>query len=543
MADNSASVLVVGLDGGTFGVLGPMMRKGILPNLARVADRGIQAELRSTIPPVTAPAWSSFMTGKNPGKHGLFGWQRPITAEYQRTWADARYIRADKLWHIIGRQGKKVGVVNVPMTYPPEQVNGFLISGMLTPSSSTNFVYPAELAAQLDALGYIVDLQILRLDRDVKSVRGKVSLLADLREVVVRRERALDELWAAGLSDFSMVVFETPDRIQHYMWDSLQHVLSGSDPEESGQVERGIVECYKEIDRAIGLLLQKGGEDSTIFVISDHGFSQLRTTVHVNDWLADLGFLAYRGGKKAVRMWARRPINLVQRCIPRAWLHRGRTAFDVLEVIDWPRTKAYLRASTDNGICINLLGREPHGIVQAGREYDALREEIKTLLTDLKDPCDGKPVMKEVLLREELYHGPYVAEAPDIVFESNEGYAASSDLSRGAVLQDVSGEGRGDHSPEGVLIAAGPQIRSGQGMTSAALIDLAPTILFALGLSIPRDMDGDVLREMFEPSFLDKSRVNYCESTPQDRAAPYERVFSLDEGDEIEDRLRGLGYL
>ena len=543
MSDESTNVLVVGIDGGTFRVLLPMMQRGLLPNLTGLAEGGVQGQLASTVPPTTAPAWTSFMTGKNPGKHGLFGWQRPIVTEYRKDWVHAGLIRGEKLWHIIGRQGGQVGVINVPMTYPPETVNGFLVSGMLTPSSSKDFVYPPELRDPLDALGYIVDLHIREFERDVKNEKALLDLLADLREVILKREKALVHLWGEGLSDFSMVVFVEPDRIQHYMWGYLTSALSGSGLTEHGEIKRRILECYKEIDRIVGWLLGKAGDDTTVFVISDHGFCGVRRMVHINDWLADLGFLVYRTGKKAIRMWARRPINALKRGIPRAVMYGGRRTFDVLQIVDWSRTKVYLRAFTENAFCINLRGREPQGIVEPGAEYEGLRREIRRLLTDMKDPGDGRPVMKNVWLREELYHGPYLAQAPDVLFELNEGYAASSEPSRGAFLQDASGNGRGDHAPEGMLIAAGAGVKKGEAITGAALIDLAPTILFALGMDIPSDMDGNVLLDVFEPDFLEKRTIRYSASAWDDRADLPKEVYSIEEEADIRAKLQGLGYL
>jgi predicted AlkP superfamily phosphohydrolase/phosphomutase len=327
------------------------------------------------------------------------------------------------------------------------------------------------------------------------------------------------------------------------MWGYLERALNGSELIENGEIGSRILECYKEIDRVIGGLLDKAGEDTTVFVISDHGFCGVRRMVHVNDWLAGLGFLTYQTGKKAIRVWARRPMNALKRVIPRAVMSRGRRTFDVLRVVDWSRTKVYLRAFTENALCINLRGREPQGIVEPGAEYEDLRQEMKRLLENMKGPGEGRPVMKHVWLREELYHGPCLAQAPDLLFELNEGYAASSEPSRSAFVQDVSDSVIGDHAPEGILIAAGAGVKKGETVAGAALIDLAPTILFALGMDIPSDMDGKVLQDLFEPDFLEKRSIRYSASIWGDQADLPEEVYSIDEEADVRAKLQGLGYL
>jgi predicted AlkP superfamily phosphohydrolase/phosphomutase len=135
-------VIVIGLDGATLDLILPWVQKGLLPNFQRIIKKGIWGHLTSTIPPFTAPAWTSFMTGKNPGKHGIYDFMVREPGTYTSSSVNASFCDADSLWRIIGSEGKKVGVINVPMTYPPEEVNGFLISGMLTPSNTDTFSHP-----------------------------------------------------------------------------------------------------------------------------------------------------------------------------------------------------------------------------------------------------------------------------------------------------------------------------------------------------------------------------------------------------------------
>ena len=194
-------VFAVGLDGATLDLIRPWVEEGKLPTFARIMREGSYGPLRSTIPPVTGPAWVSFMTGKNPGKHGIGDFLQRIAGEYRRTPVDSRSIKAEPFWATAGRRGKKVGILNVPVTYPPYEVNGFLVSGLLTPRSKEGFSYPEGLARELDQAvgGYRVNL-------DQFYVKGRADrFLDDVRALVDTRTRAAQYLMSKYEWDFMMV--------------------------------------------------------------------------------------------------------------------------------------------------------------------------------------------------------------------------------------------------------------------------------------------------------------------------------------------------
>jgi predicted AlkP superfamily phosphohydrolase/phosphomutase len=542
MSQKAAGALVIGLDGGTFRLLNPLMERGLLPNLAMLVENGTWGELHSTVPPVTAPAWSSFMTGKNPGKHRLFGWQEPMAEAGERSWANSHSIRGEKLWHAVGRQGRRVGVLNVPMTYPPEEVSGFLVSGMLTPSVESEFTYPPELGARLRELEYVIEVYNRSQGINTDSQEALLRFIDDLEKALLSRETAINVLWPQRLDDFSMVVFETPDRIQHFLWGRLEQALMGSRPQRQGELAARAVDLYWKIDAIVGQLLAKLDDNSFVFVVSDHGFCPLHTYLHLNNWLESEGLLTY-AGRMALRRRAKGLLSGAKRVLPRRALDRGRQALGAAKLIDWSRTKAYRGHPSESAVFINLRGREPQGVVEPGAEYERLRRQIKNDLVQLRDPRNGSRVVERVLLREEVYAGPYVGEAPDLLLEMTESYHVGFDRSGPDILEDAKTKGLGAHARTGILIAWGPGVRKGGNIDGASIVDVAPTALYAMGLAVPDDVDGKVIRGLFEPGFVDQNAVRYEQSSQNDAQDTIQDTFSGEEAREIQKRLEGLGYL
>jgi predicted AlkP superfamily phosphohydrolase/phosphomutase len=567
-SSHGEKVLVIGLDGASFNVLRPMIGKGILPNLAELIQGGVSGELESTLPPTTAPAWGSFMTGKNPGKHGLFDWRKPFDKSLQRVTINATHIRSKKLWNIIGACGKKVGVVNVPLTYPPEEVKGYLVSGMLTPSLDSDFTYPSDLKQQLrEAVGeYVIDVDVtlIRAKRDIE------GFLREFQKATLKREEVVNYLFSKQRFDFFMVVFIMPDRIQHLLWDyvSDRPLTIGIDRAEFQKRHDKVWECYRMLDEVIGRLLEKVDRDTTVFILSDHGFGRVDKLIHVNEWLAAEGFLEYKSSKKrrdlmrslllparellpeATRLKVNAVLTslpsirsvrqLLQKCPQNRFLQEGP---DIVGSIDWEKTKAYSGFQSGNAIFINVRGREPYGVVQMGQEYEDLKRLLKENLTQLTDH-EGIRVMKKVYLREEIYDGSHVNEAPDIIFELNDGYMATPSSSGREIISDASESGLSWHTKNGILIANGMNMKQGEEIHGASIIDLAPTILYAMGLPIPADMDGRVLSDLFVPSFLEENPLHYVrDDSEEDLFRDDQSVFSEEDERKVEERLRGLGYI
>lgn len=543
-SQSPASVLVIGLDGATWDLLNPMMAAGWMPNLARLAAEGTSAALRSTLPPLTAPAWSSFMTGLNPGRHGVFAFQRALNRDLERTFVNATAIQAPLLWERLSNHGLRVGVLNVPLTYPVRPVNGWLVSGMMTPSEESDFTYPADLAAVLRSRRYVIDLRVLKQERDYRAPEQRLALVNDLRRTLEDRQAALEETLLPLGGDFIMVVYETPDRLQHWTWRYLDDLLSLSGPRtfERTPIHDAVEAAYRAVDAALGRTLARAaGPQTRVFMLSDHGFGFRHTRVHVDQWLANQGWLTYASGKADVRKQLKQYMGWVKRFLPRGLLLRGRRAFAVNRIIDWAHTQAYSGVASEYAIYINRRDREPYGSV-TDADVAALRREIKARLLELVDPRQGQRVARAVYDREEFYQGPFTDQAPDIVYELAPGYEPTSEVSAGRIFSDVTAEGEGMHQPDGIFLAWGPDIAAQRLGPGLGLADLTPTILYSLGLPVPQGLDGRVMREIFTAAYQAEHPINLGAET-EAAIEPRQQVYSAGDEALIAEKLRNLGYL
>ncbi|MFC2030731.1 alkaline phosphatase family protein [Chloroflexota bacterium] len=548
-------VIVLGLDGATYDVLLPRVERGQMPNLAALLNSGVWGGLRSTIPPFSAQAWASMVTGKNPGKHGVVDfWERSRgeAPDDRRNFVSSRRLAGETLWQIVGRHGLKAGVVNVPVTYPPQAVSGFLVSGLLTPQGRDDFTYPLELVDLLRT-------QVPDYNPDPFDLLGtSTGQIATLLGWMEKHERVSRFLIDYEHTDLFFNVVQALDHLQHSFWDDI---VDGS---ASGDGATLIDRCYQLADEIIGHRLRLLDEHTSLFVVSDHGFGPARKWFNVNRFLADRGLLTLAGtpGGAVSSLPARLGLtpeklrSLVRRVDAlgfRRWIFRqsrvtlGRKIDRALTLpVIWPETQAFSGSPATEGIYINLSGREPQGTVEPGTAYEALRGRLMAELLELKDPETGEPVVCQVYRREEIYEGPFVDLLPDLVFDLGDGpYLASDSLSAGQAVETLPADLlQGRHRSVGVLAATGAHIRSnaGEAVEGARIIDVAPTVLYALGLPLPDDMDGRPLLELFAEDFRSAQPVRYA---PPQSATPLELDTRYDEQEaaEMERRLRGLGYM
>ena len=279
-------VLIVGLDGATWTVLEPYLAAGVLPNIARLREAGVWGELRSTIPPLSAPAWATFMTGKDPSRHGVFHFRQHGSEGI----VDGRNIDSATIWDTLSHQGRRSIVVNMPMTYPPRPLSGVMVTGLLTPPDAATFTYPPELSAELT--DYQIDLDRF-IDRKPfaaeeggkREVEADAVLMAEFHAMEERRGRAALELIQTEPWDVFAVVFTATDRMGHYLWQyHLDQQLPGDG--ESWALHQAVVDFYKMVDASIGELVAAAGEDTMVVLASDHGMGPSYTKMaHWNDWL------------------------------------------------------------------------------------------------------------------------------------------------------------------------------------------------------------------------------------------------------------------
>ncbi|HEX3600073.1 MAG TPA: alkaline phosphatase family protein, partial [Lacipirellulaceae bacterium] len=354
MPEREQTVLIVGLDGATFDLMLPWIDAGFLPNLGRLLSGGAWSRLESTIPPITPCAWSSFITGKNPGKHGLFDFIEPSRDGRGFQFTNASYRDGESLWACLSRHGRRVGVVNVPMTYPPEPVNGFLISGLDTPHEHSPFMHPVEVRNILKDAGirYRIDQQHLG---NMRTDDRRRRQLLDIHDGESARTAAFRYLSNMRRCDFRMIVYGATDQVQHHFWHFMDENHDKHDPEGAKTFRNAIRDTYQHIDVQLGLLLDECDDDTVVIIMSDHGFGPMSNVrVRLNQVLRDAGLLKFVESRTGGR-WKKALASTLDRVL-RSTLSsdtkrtiaglfpRLRVWFENLDEakIDWKSTRAHV---------------------------------------------------------------------------------------------------------------------------------------------------------------------------------------------------------
>lgn len=544
-------VLVIGLDGATFDLIKPFTAQGKLPNLKKLIDDGAWSELRSTVPPVTASAWTSFMTGKNPGAHGLFDFMQRRAGSYDLAPVSSLDRDGKAVWEIAGDAGKKVIVMGVPVTYPPTPVNGLLVTGMLTPRGAQDYTYPRELK---DESREHVGEYVVYSDEVYSKGRGEIFMQA-LHYSIRQRAKTAAYLLEKYPWDLGVLVFPETDTVCHGLWAAYDPTHHQHDPREAEKFHDGILEIYQDIDARVGELVAALSSDTTVLIMSDHGHGPVHNFLYVNNFLKQKGYLQIKRAPASQLKNLAFALGLTPRTVYqillavglgklRRTLDKRRAGRGLLKRlflsfgdVDWSRTHAYSIGYIGE-VHVNLKGREPQGVVESGAEYEELRDLLIRDLCALKLPS-GDPLVEHIWKKEELYHGAHLAEAPDILFlPRNLETIAFGDFEFGSnrVLEPSYGVSS-SHRMNGILIAAGREIGHGAAIENPSLIDLAPTILHLLHLPVPTDMDGRVLNEIVS----DARAVEYGGSAA--RAARVVEGYSEEEEEQVVARLKDLGYI
>jgi len=544
-------VICIGLDGATFDLIKPFIAQGKLPTFKKLMDSGAFSELRSTVPPVTASAWSSFMTGKNPGAHGLFDFMQRRANSYDLAPVSALDRDGKAVWDLIGEAGKHVIVMNVPVTWPPQPVNGLLVTGMLTPRKAENYTYPKELA---DELKNAIGEYIVYSDEVYSKGRGEIFLQA-LKHSADQRTKAAEYLMQKYPWDFFMLVFPETDTVSHGLWSAYDSSHHEHDPVQAAKFRDGILEIYQHIDSLIARLISNVQPPTSILLMSDHGHGPVRNFLYVNNFLAQRGYLKFKPNIASQAKRIAFQLGLTPRLVYNILLKLGlgklrrtldkrrggrgllKRFFLSFADVDWSRTRAYSIGYIGE-VHINLRGREPQGIVAPGDDYERTRDQVIADLRALRLP-DGTPLIEHIWKKEEIYHGAHVAQAPDILFlPRNLETIAFGDFEFGSnrVIEKSFGVSS-SHRMNGILVASGAGIKNAGEFSGASLIDLAPTILHLLGLPVPTDMDGRVLTEALE----DARAVAYGGTS--EGSTVTRDGYSEEEEQEVIERLADLGYI
>jgi predicted AlkP superfamily phosphohydrolase/phosphomutase len=553
-------VFIVSLDGATFDVLRPLESQGYLPTLGKLMASGIAANLESVIPPVTAPAWTSFMTGKTPGKHGIFDFTRFDPQDRVTKLNNAEHIRSKTLWQILSEKGKRVIVVNLPYTYPPSKVNGVMVSGWDVPSQEASFTYPESLRAQIfekiSDYGSTLDLSLWNL-LDTKSDQQFELFISKLVRSFQQGFELASFLLHENEWDVCMVHFQQTDWIQHKLWNYIEEACRNS-ANKDGRIEK-VRQCYREFDQLVGKLLQSVEPLGMITVVlSDHGFGRHRGSIFPNYFLREWGYFDLIEGTQTwlqdvFRRSRFRTIRQLYDSSARlkhslfdgrqtqkkfnSWGELAATNIPKQKsLIDWKRTKvAAVEGSETAHLFVNVVGRGSQGIVPPGVEYESLVSELVSRFRDLRHSETGEKLLSRVARGSEIYpHAQDGILLPDIVLIPHEGYGVSLSISEAP--PKISNEG--SHRHNGVLLMQGHGLKIPAKNFSPNLIDISPTVLHLLGLPVPSDMDGRVLEEIFS----DWRPVEY-EDVDNRMEADKVTEYTAKETELIEQRLRGLGYV
>ncbi len=518
MQNQVEKVFIISLDGATFDVLRPLVRQGYMPNLGQALEDGLSAELESVVPPVTAPAWTSFMTGKNPNKHGIFDFTHFDVSDCKWKLNNSQHIRSKTIWQILSEKGKRIVVLNLPYTYPPYEVNGVMVAGWDAPTMSA-FTYPERLSKEIfeviPGYGSALDLSLwnyLPAESETDFNNFIAKLVYSFEQSATLASHFLNrEEW-----DVFMVHFQQTDWIQHKLWGYIERACRDSNNKDR-RLEQ-VRECYRSFDHHVGRLLARVAPLNPVrIILSDHGFGANRGSIYPNHLLRKLGYYhlepkadnKYKrffkhSRSRAVRNLYRASTRVKNAMRGRQAVTRYRSWADMANqtvprekvMVDWVRTKAAFVGGSETGfVFVNVAGRGPFGCVKPGEEYEQIVSSLISEFSALRNQRTGEQLLARVARGDEIYSGAVAGVLlPDIVLIPVEGYVVAAGMSEPFLPEN--GE-KGDHRHNGIVLLQGPGIQPNVANFHPELIDLAPTILHALGLPVPADMDGRVLEEMF----------------------------------------------
>jgi len=424
-----------------------------MPNLRALMRAGSWGKLESTMPPITVPAWTSMVSGYDPGELGIYGFRNRRRGSYELDFATSQTVKVPRLWDLVGRHGKRSIVFAVPQSYPPpERMNGMLVGCFLTPDAGSRYTCPDGLRGRLhERFGpYIVDVEGFRTP-------DKRGLLSRIYEMTEQHYRMAEWLVAEHEWDFFMMVEMGIDRFHHgfFKYIDPRHPLyeKGNEFEDEGR------RFYRFNDEWIGRLVERLPRETAVLVVSDHGAKRMKGGVCINELLLREGYLALAGeAPRAVT-----PIKKV--------------------AIDWSRTKAWGEGGYYARVFFNVKGREPQGIVGSGAAYDALRGEVEALLAGLKD-AEGNPLGSRVLRAEDIYR-KVEGFPPDLICLFGDlDYRSVGSLGGGGIItmENDTGPDDANHDFHGMLVMSGDGVPARGEIEGAAIYDVAPTVCRLLGV-------------------------------------------------------------
>lgn len=432
-----------------------------MPNMSRLREQGCWGPLRSSHPPITVPAWTCMLTSRNPGQLGFYGFRNLKPGTYDGAWiATSTAVREPRVWDLL--PGHSVCIHGVPQTYPVKPVNGMVIADFLTPDLNSEYTYPPGLKTEIDQVadGYLIDAEGFRTE-------NKAALLKQIYTVTNKHHLVNLHLLSRQRWDFFMAVEMGPDRLQHGFWKFCDPAHPKYEP--GNPFESALADYYAHLDAQLGELLALADENTLVMVVSDHGAKAMKGSLNINDYLIQEGLLCLREE------------------VPPG------TRFKP-DLVDWSRTRAWAYGGYYSRVHMNVAGREPQGTIPAA-DYDRERDRLAAFLRAIPDD-QGRPMATETLKPQEIFTGPYVNAAPDLlVYFDDLSWRAGQDVNNPSLYSFDTEIGPDDavHDHHGILAMAGPGLSSHGELSGLQLMDVAPTVLTHLGEAVPSVMEGKAI--------------------------------------------------
>lgn len=428
-------VVLIGVDGTPCTLVRRFIEDGTMPCVAQFAPRGTLLQMDTSIPDISSVAWTSFMTGANPGRHGVYGFLDLQPNSYKIYFPNSRHIQSETLWDVAGRAGRRSIVINVPSTYPARPLNGMLVSGFVA-IDLNKATYPPELVPKLRELDYRIDVDAR------KAQQSHDALMDDILKTLERRVETLLYLFDTEKWDLFIGVITETDRLQHFFWDAIE--------DQNHKYHSAFREFYRRVDSFIGQIAERL-RDETLMIMSDHGFTGIKQQVYLNRWLIDNGYLKLKESAKSIED-----------------IDDGSRAF----------------ALDPGRVYVNLKGKYPGGSVDPG-DRRSLLDEIKRGLSEIA--AEGRPIVKRIYERDEIYSGLRLESAPDLCVQSVYGYDLKGAVNKQELMDREIFTGMHTQDDATLFITApAGSLRS----SKPHITDVAPTVLDRMSVAPPGSMDG-----------------------------------------------------
>lgn len=482
-------LIIIGIDSGDLNLIEKFLPQ--LPTFQKILNNGIYGKLKTTVPPLTPCAWSSFMTGKNPGKHGIYDFAY-LSNDKKLELFDSTKRTDNDIWQILSAQGYKCIVFNVPMTYPAYPIDGKMITDFTTPTLESNFTYPISLKHEL--LEKFPNYKISEESKFTDHITDQREFLNEIHELLDLRAEVFDWLLTNNEWHIAMVVFGANDHINHW----YRKYMGQGDSEFKNALLKG----YQRTDEKIKQIIEKN-PGANFMLMSDHGTNIYHKDVNLNQWLLKNKYIYLkkgRGGmlKNGLQKIGLSPAKLIKLALNlRLWKVINKLGIKdslvkhtsiTFEDVDWEKTKAYSFGYYGPIYIVDQTNREK------------ILKELEDKLLKIK-ALDGDKLISDIWTKNELYHGKNESKMPDLIFAmQNFTYGCSSSFAFGGnqLFTDPKTFKSGDHSINGIFIAYGPDIKnSGQRLEGLNITDIAPTVLKFFDIEIPDDFDGRTLNEIF----------------------------------------------